>query len=72
MPIPADGPIVLRVERKGDQVRASFSVDGEELHSLHPRTVRFPAKLKLGVAAISSSGDTFTVTLANFRVLRPE
>jgi hypothetical protein len=34
--------------------------------------VRLPAKLKLGVAAISSSSEPFTVTLTNFRVLRPD
>jgi hypothetical protein len=34
--------------------------------------VRLPAKLKLGVAAISSSAEPFIVTLQDFRVLRPE
>jgi regulation of enolase protein 1 (concanavalin A-like superfamily) len=67
-----DGPTVLRLERKGSQITASVSADGTQWRAFPPRTVQFPAKLKLGVAAISSSGEPFTVTLANFRVLRPE
>jgi RNA polymerase sigma factor (sigma-70 family) len=67
-----DGRTLLRLERRGDQVTASASADGSEWHTLPPRTVHLPAKLKLGVAVISSSGDPFTTTLTNFRVLRPE
>jgi hypothetical protein len=71
VPVP-DGPIFLRLERKKDQIMAAVSVDGHGWRAFPPRTVRLPAKLKLGVAAISSSSEPFTVTLTNFRVLRPD
>ncbi len=71
IPIP-DGPTVLRLERKGDQITAFVSAGGKEWLGFPPRRIDLPAKLKLGVAAISSSGEPFTVTLENFRVLRPE
>ena len=71
MPAP-NGKCLLRLERKGDQVSASVSANGTEWRAFPPRTVLFPAKLKLGVAAITSSTQPFTVTLSNFRVLRPE
>jgi RNA polymerase sigma factor (sigma-70 family) len=67
-----EGPVVLRLERKGDQISGSVSPDGTNWRSFPPRSVKFPAKLKLGVAAISSSRQPFVVTLEKFRVLRPE
>jgi regulation of enolase protein 1 (concanavalin A-like superfamily) len=67
-----EGPAVLRLERKGDQISARVSVDGTNWRAFPPRTVKFPAKVKVGVAAISSSRERFIVTLENFRVLRPE
>jgi RNA polymerase sigma factor (sigma-70 family) len=67
-----NGPTLLRLERKGDQITASVSADGKQWQAFPPRTVQLPAKLKLGVAAISSSSEPFTVTLESFRVLRPE
>ncbi len=67
-----DGPARLRLERKGDQVTAFVRGDGENWKAFPPRTVQLPAKLKVGVAAISSATDPFIVTLEDFRVLRPE
>jgi RNA polymerase sigma factor (sigma-70 family) len=71
MPLP-DGSAVLRLERKGDLITGLISIDGTDWRAFPPRTIKFPAKLKLGVAAISSSGEPFVVTLENFRVMRPE
>jgi regulation of enolase protein 1 (concanavalin A-like superfamily) len=67
-----EGAIVLRLERRGDQISGFISIDGADWRAFPPRTVKFPAKLKLGVSAISSSRQPFVVTLENFRVLRPE
>jgi RNA polymerase sigma factor (sigma-70 family) len=66
------GSTLLRLERKGDQIIASASPDGMQWRAFPPRTVKLPAKLKLGVAAVTSSGQPFTFTLENFRVLRPD
>jgi regulation of enolase protein 1 (concanavalin A-like superfamily) len=71
MPAPG-GTTILRLERKGDLITAAVSADGSQWRAFPARTVNFPAKLKLGVAAITSSREPFTVTLTNFRVLRPE
>ncbi len=65
-----EGAVVLRLERRGDQISGLFSIDGADWRAFPPRTARLPAKLKLGVAAISSSRQPFVVTLENFRVLR--
>ncbi len=77
--VPPDGGIaapsgstLLRLERKGDLISAAVSANGTEWRAFPPRTVNFPAKVKLGVAAITSSNEPFTVTLTKFRVLRPE
>jgi regulation of enolase protein 1 (concanavalin A-like superfamily) len=67
-----DGPILLRLERHGDQFSAQVSSDGMAWIAFPPRIIKLPAKLKLGVAAISSSRQPFVVTFENFRVLRPE
>jgi RNA polymerase sigma factor (sigma-70 family) len=79
-PVPPGGGIeanpeeatFLRLERKGDRVTGSVSADGIKWNAFPARTVRLPTKLKLGVAAVSSSEGPFTVTLENFRVMRPE
>ncbi len=71
LPAPS-GPTLLRLERKGDLISACVSANGTEWRAFPPRTVNFPGKVKLGVAAITSSNEPFTVTLTNFRVLRPE
>jgi regulation of enolase protein 1 (concanavalin A-like superfamily) len=67
-----NGPAVLRLERRGNQVTALVSTNGAEWRKFPPRTINFPAKLKLGVAAVSSSSQPFIVTMENFRVMRPE
>jgi regulation of enolase protein 1 (concanavalin A-like superfamily) len=78
MPQPPGGGIVLpneplhlRMERKGDQFLASVSTDGKNWRAFPPRTVKLPAKLKLGLAASSSSAQPFTAKMEDFRVLRP-
>ena len=63
---------VLRLERKGDQVTAQVGPDGLQWRAFPPRTVRMPARLKLGVAAITSSSAPFTFSLEGFRVFRLE
>lgn len=67
-----DQPTLLRLERHGDQFSAQVSVDGMAWRAFPPRVIKLPAKLKLGVAAISSSRQPFVVTFENFRVFRPE
>jgi RNA polymerase sigma factor (sigma-70 family) len=68
--VPDGTATVLRLERKGNQVTAQVGPDGLQWRAFPPRIVRMPARVKLGVAAISSSGAPFTFSLEGFRVFR--
>ena len=78
--MPPDGgmPHSRRVDRAppGTQRRPDHRLSSVSTATIGEPFLRarfaFPAKLKLGVAAISSSREPFIVTLENFRVLRPE
>jgi RNA polymerase sigma factor (sigma-70 family) len=70
--VPDGSATVLRLERKGDQVTAQVGPDGLQWRAFPPRTVRMPARVKLGVAAITSSAAPFTFRLEGFRVFRLE
>lgn len=67
-----DGPILLRLERRGDRIFASASSDGQTWRGLPARKVAYPARIKLGVAAINTCKKPFTAVLEDFRVFRPE
>jgi regulation of enolase protein 1 (concanavalin A-like superfamily) len=49
----------LRLERKGEKILASVSEDGKKWHDMDPLELKLPAKVKLGVAACTTSTDTF-------------
>jgi regulation of enolase protein 1 (concanavalin A-like superfamily) len=68
----AEAPIHLRLERKGNQINVSISTDGKNWRAFPSRMARCPARVKLGVAASSSSGQPFTTVLEHFRVLRAD
>ncbi len=70
--VPDGTATVLRLERKGDQVTAQVGPDGLQWRAFPPRTVRMPARLKLGVSATSCSSAPFTFSLEGFRVFRLE
>jgi regulation of enolase protein 1 (concanavalin A-like superfamily) len=68
-----DEPVMLRLERKGDHIGAYVGTDGKDWRTVfRSRTIKFPAKVRLGVAAISSSSQPFIVTMDSYRVMRPE
>jgi regulation of enolase protein 1 (concanavalin A-like superfamily) len=50
----------LRLERKGDQLLGSVSEDGEKWTELKPLGLKLPARVKVGVAAGSTSTETFS------------
>jgi regulation of enolase protein 1 (concanavalin A-like superfamily) len=58
----------LRLERRGGIVRASLSDDGKEWPLVKELRVDFPKKLKVGVAAISTSAEPFNVEFEEFKV----
>jgi RNA polymerase sigma factor (sigma-70 family) len=49
----------LRLERKGDLICGFVSQDGKEWHQLKALEVKLPAKVKVGVAAGTTSTETF-------------
>jgi regulation of enolase protein 1 (concanavalin A-like superfamily) len=56
------GDCWVRLERKGNTILGSVSADGTTWKQLKPYETTWPAKLKVGVAAVSSSGLPFSVT----------
>jgi regulation of enolase protein 1 (concanavalin A-like superfamily) len=64
------GDCWLRMERKGSRIHGSISFDGKTWKDLKPIQTVWPTKLKIGVAAVSSSGLPFAVTFEEFVVKR--
>jgi hypothetical protein len=58
----------LRLERKGDKVLGSVSEDGKTWHALNPIDLKLPRKVKLGVAAGTTSTDTFSPRYDGFKL----
>jgi regulation of enolase protein 1 (concanavalin A-like superfamily) len=58
----------LRLERRGGNVRASLSDDGKEWSLVKELRVDFPKKLKVGVAAISTSAEPFKVEFEELKI----
>jgi S1-C subfamily serine protease/regulation of enolase protein 1 (concanavalin A-like superfamily) len=59
----------LRIKRHGNEISGSLSPDGKTWEDLKPMDIDWPARLKVGVDVINSSGDPMTVQFHNF-VLR--
>jgi regulation of enolase protein 1 (concanavalin A-like superfamily) len=67
-----DQDMYLRLERRGDRVFGSFSADGVRWSSFEPHVLDLPARLTLGVAAISTSTEVFQPEFSDFEVFRKE
>jgi regulation of enolase protein 1 (concanavalin A-like superfamily) len=61
------GDCWLRMERKGSRIHGSISFDGTTWKELKPIQTVWPAKLKVGVSATSSSNQPFLVTFEEFK-----
>ncbi|MGA9778436.1 MAG: DUF1349 domain-containing protein [Limisphaerales bacterium] len=59
----------LRLTRQGDQVRAAVSNNGVDWVETNPVTVQFPGKINVGVDAINTSKQPFTVEFAEFKLV---
>jgi regulation of enolase protein 1 (concanavalin A-like superfamily) len=64
----SDGPIHLRLVRRGNQITGSVSNDGKAWKDLRTLTVDYPTKVKLGVLAVNSSTQPFTAVLEGLHV----
>ena len=56
----------LRLERHGNTIAGAFSRDGQDWEELDPMDVEWPARLKVGVAAVNSCGDPMTVRFQKY------
>jgi regulation of enolase protein 1 (concanavalin A-like superfamily) len=63
-----DKATYLRLERKGDKLRASVCHDGNKWWELKPLELKLPAKLKLGVSAGGTSMDVFVPCFDQFQL----
>ena len=64
--IPGGGPVYLRLQRKGNQITAAISDDGQVFEALRPIDTQWPSKLKLGLDAINSCAEPMKVAFSGF------
>lgn len=69
-PLPKDGPVFLRLERRGSKFIGSVSTDGTTWDLLESKDVPagWPEELQAGVAAISTSKDEFNPKFSKLQV----
>ena len=69
-PLPKDGPVFLRLERRGSKFIGSVSTDGTTWDMLEPKDVpaEWPDELQAGVAAISTSREEFNPKFSKLQV----
>jgi regulation of enolase protein 1 (concanavalin A-like superfamily) len=63
-----DRSTYLRLQRRGDTVKVSLSHDGKKWIVAKQVRVRFAKKVKVGVAAISTSNKPFAVEFTELRI----
>lgn len=72
LPVPASGPVYLRLERRGQRILGAVSKDGSKWDSLEPKELpsHWPADLQVGVIAISTSKEEFNPRFSDFQILK--
>jgi regulation of enolase protein 1 (concanavalin A-like superfamily) len=60
----------LRLERRGNRLFGSVSLDGQEWTRLEPLEVELPAKVRVGVTAVNAARQPLTVRFEDLRVGR--
>jgi len=61
-----EGDGYLRLERKGSRILGAISSDGAIWKQLKPIDTVWPSKLRVGLMAISTSSDPFSVKFEQF------
>jgi regulation of enolase protein 1 (concanavalin A-like superfamily) len=62
------GTCYLRLERKGSRILGAISLDGSTWKDLQPIDTVWPAKLKVGLAAVNSSSEPFAVKFEEYEL----
>jgi regulation of enolase protein 1 (concanavalin A-like superfamily) len=76
-PVPApplslgDLPVTLRIERRGQTITGWVSYDGAEWTKAGEREVTYPARIKIGVVAVSTSRRVFSPVFQGLRLDKP-
>ena len=72
-PLPATGPVHVRIERRGQTILGAVSEDGKRWHELTPKELpsTWPDQLQTGVVAISTSKEEFTPRFSHFEISVP-
>lgn len=70
--LPKDGPVFLRLERRGNKFLGAASTDGVNWNVLEPKEIpsSWPTKLQAGVAAISTSKEEFNPRFSKLQTLK--
>ena len=70
--LPKDGPVFLRLERRGDKFLGAVSEDGVTWDELEAKEVPdgWPKELQAGLAAISTSKEEFNPKFSKFQVVK--
>ena len=66
-----EGNVYLKVERRGDQILTRSSTDGLQWVEAKPLIAPWPARLKVGLAAINSSSRPVSVRFEEFAIRKP-
>lgn len=71
-PLPNDGPVFLRLERRGAMFHGAASVDGVNWTVLESKEVPadWPKELQAGIAAISTSTEEFSPRFSGFQIIK--
>ena len=71
-PLPKEGPVYLRLERRGTKFLGAVSADGVTWDILEPKEIpsTWPKKLQAGVAAISTSKEEFNPRFSKLQTLK--
>jgi len=72
VPLPKEGPVYLRLQRKGRQVLGAVSLDGEKWKDLEPKELpaSWPEELKVGVVGISTSVEDFAPKFSKLKIAK--
>jgi hypothetical protein len=70
-PVPFDGPIHLRLERRGKQMLGAWSTDGLDWVVLEPMDLpaNWPRELQVGIVAINDTLDEFNPRFSGLQLL---
>lgn len=67
-----EGTCYLRLERKGSRIFGAISRDGSQWKILKPIDTVWPSKLKVGLMAVSTSNEPFSVKFEEFELKTKE